>query len=84
MHFWQSPGVATSTYSVWIVVAFGMTAVRALVVVVNKRVLAYVDPVALNLLVRIAAIVGLSLITVPLTVLRLWDNGFGINGTAAS
>jgi len=55
MHFWQSPGVATSTYSVCIVAAFGMTALRALVVVVNKRVLAYVDPVAVNLLVRIAA-----------------------------
>ena len=60
-----------------------MTALWALVVIVNKRVLAYVDPTAVNFFVRIAAIVGLLLITVPLTALRLWDNGFGINAAAA-
>jgi drug/metabolite transporter (DMT)-like permease len=60
-----------------------MTAIWALVVIVNKRVLAYIDPTAVNFFVRLAAIVGLLLITVPLTVLRLWDNGFGINAAAA-
>jgi drug/metabolite transporter (DMT)-like permease len=60
-----------------------MTALWALVVIVNKRVLAYVDPTAVNFFVRIAAIVGLLLITVPLTALGLWDNGFGINAAAA-
>jgi len=60
-----------------------MTALWALVVIVNKRVLAYVDPLAVNFFVRIAAVVGLVLITVPLTVLRLWGNGFGINAAAA-
>ena len=60
-----------------------MTALWALVVIVNKRVLAYVDPTAVNFFVRIAAIAGLVLITVPLTLLRLWDNGFGINAAAA-
>ena len=60
-----------------------MTALWALVVIVNKRVLAYVDPTAVNFFVRIAAIAGLVLITVPLTALRLWDNGFGINAAAA-
>ncbi len=60
-----------------------MTALWALVVIVNKRVLAYVDPTAVNFFVRIVAVAGLLLITVPLTVLRLWDNGFGINAAAA-
>ena len=60
-----------------------MTALWALVVIVNKRVLAYVEPTAVNFFVRIAAVVGLLAITVPLTVLRLWDNGFGINAAAA-
>jgi len=60
-----------------------MTALWALVVIVNKRVLAYVDPTAVNFFVRIAAVGGLLLITVPLTLLRLWDNGFGINAAAA-
>ena len=60
-----------------------MTALWALVVIVNKRVLAYVDPLAVNFFVRIASIAGLLLITVPLTALQLWDNGFGINAAAA-
>jgi drug/metabolite transporter (DMT)-like permease len=72
-----------STYSIWIVAAFGMTALWALVVIVNKKVLEDVHPVAVNFFVRIIAIVGLVCITVPLTVLHLWDNGFGINAAAA-
>ena len=60
-----------------------MTVLWALVVILNKRVLAYVDPTAVNFFVRIAAFVGLLVITVALTVLRLWDNGFGINAAAA-
>ncbi len=32
---------------------------------------------------RIAAIVGIVCITVPLTALHLWSNGFGINAAAA-
>jgi drug/metabolite transporter (DMT)-like permease len=72
-----------STDSTWIAAAFGATALWALVVIVNKRVLSFVDPTAVNFFVRLAAIAGLLLITVPLTVLRLWDNGFGINAAAA-
>ncbi len=60
-----------------------MTALWALVVIVNKKVLEDVHPVAVNFLVRIVAVVGIVCITVPLTVLHLWDNGFGINAAAA-
>ena len=60
-----------------------MTALWALVVIVNKKVLEDVHPVAVNFFVRIIAIVGLVCITVPLTVLHLWDNGFGIDAAAA-
>ena len=76
-------GVATSTYAIWIAAAFGMTALWALVVVVNKKILESVTPVAVNFFVRLGAIAGLLLITVPLTVLDLWSNGFGINAEAA-
>ena len=76
-------GVATSTYAIWIAAAFGMTALWALVVVVNKKILESVTPVAVNFFVRLGAIAGLLLITVPLTVLGLWSNGFGINAEAA-
>jgi drug/metabolite transporter (DMT)-like permease len=75
--------VDTSTYSIWIAAAFGMTALWALVVIVNKKVLEDVHPVAVNFFVRIIAIVGLVCITVPLTVFHLWSNGFGINAAAA-
>jgi drug/metabolite transporter (DMT)-like permease len=60
-----------------------MTALWAVVVVVNKKVLESVTPIAVNFLVRLAAAAGLLLITIPLTVLGLWSNGFGINAEAA-
>ena len=76
-------GEATSTYAAWIAAAFVMTALWALVVVVNKKILESVTPVAVNFFIRLAAIGGLLAITVPLTVFGLWDNGFGINAEAA-
>ena len=78
-----SPGVRTSTYSVSIAAAFGMTVLWALVVIVNKKVLEDVHPVAVNFFVRIVAVVGLVCLTVPLTVFHLWSNGFGIDAAAA-
>ena len=60
-----------------------MTALWALVVVVNKKILESVTPVAVNFLIRMATIAGLLLLTVPLTVFGLWSNGFGINAEAA-
>ena len=60
-----------------------MTALWALVVVVNKKILESVTPVAVNFFIRLVAIGGLLAITVPLTVFDLWDNGFGINAEAA-
>ena len=60
-----------------------MTALWALVVVVNKKILESVTPVAVNFFIRLVAIAGLLLLTVPLTVFGLWSNGFGINAEAA-
>lgn len=60
-----------------------MTALWALVVVVNKQILESVTPIAVNFFIRLAAIGGLLAITVPLTVFGLWSNGFGINAEAA-
>jgi drug/metabolite transporter (DMT)-like permease len=60
-----------------------MTALWALVVVVDKKILAAVTPVAVNFFIRLVAIGGLVAITVPLTVLHLWSNGFGIDAVAA-
>jgi drug/metabolite transporter (DMT)-like permease len=60
-----------------------MTALWALVVVVNKKILESVTPVAVNFFIRLVAIGGLLAITVPLTAFDLWDNGFGINAEAA-
>ncbi len=73
----------TDTYTISIAAAFCMTALWSLVVVVNKKALESVAPVAANFFIRLATIVGLLLITVPLTVLDLWSNGFGINAEAA-
>jgi drug/metabolite transporter (DMT)-like permease len=51
--------------------------------VVNKKVLESVTPVAVNFFIRLFAIAGLLLISVPLTALDLWSNGFGIDAEAA-
>ncbi len=60
-----------------------MTVLWALVVIVNKKVLEDVHPVAVNFFVRIVAVIGLVCLTVPLTVFHLWSNGFGIDAAAA-
>ena len=60
-----------------------MTALWALVVVVNKKILESVTPLAVNFLIRLVAIAGLLLLTVPLTVFGLWSNGFGIDAESA-
>jgi drug/metabolite transporter (DMT)-like permease len=56
-----------------------MAASWGLVAVVNKWLLAYVHPLPLNFLVRVIAVAGLLLVTVPLTVFHLWPYGFGID-----
>ena len=63
---------------IWIVVAFGAAAAWGLTVVVNKRTLQYVDPFALNLVVRVPTIVLIAVVTVVLTLAGAWDLGFGV------
>jgi len=66
-----------------VLIGFFLAAVWALVIVVNKRLLAFVHPVPLNFLLRLVAIVGLVCATVPLTAFGWWDLGFGLTPTAA-
>ncbi len=63
--------------------AFFEAACWAIVVVANKKVLAYVNPLPLNLLVRCVSVVGLLVMTVPLTAFGWWDLGFGTTPKAA-
>ena len=60
-----------------------MTALWAVVMIVNKRTLEYVSPLALNFFLRGVSAIGLVALTVPLTVFDLWPNGFGANWAAA-
>lgn len=64
-------------------VGFFLAADWALVIVVNKRLLAFVNPLPLNLVLRFVTIVALLCTTVPLTVLEWWDLDFSITGEAA-
>ncbi|HSL96525.1 MAG TPA: DMT family transporter, partial [Thermoleophilia bacterium] len=79
------PGGATisSTYVVWTLAAFVMTALWAVVIIVNKRTLEYISPLALNFFLRGVSAIGLVALTVPLTVFGLWPNGFGTDWAAA-
>jgi len=60
-----------------------MTALWAVVIIVNKRTLEYISPLALNFFLRGVSAVGLVVLTVPLTVFGLWSNGFGSDWAAA-
>ncbi len=60
-----------------------MTALWAVVIIVNKRTLEYISPLALNFFLRGVSAVGLVILTVPLTAFGLWSNGFGSDWAAA-
>ena len=60
-----------------------LTALWAVVIIVNKRTLEYISPLALNFFLRGVSAIGLVALTVPLTVFDLWPNGFGTNRAAA-
>jgi drug/metabolite transporter (DMT)-like permease len=66
-----------------VLVGFFLAADWALVIVLNKRMLAFVHPVPLNLLLRVATLVGLVCMTVPLTAFDWWDLDFGLTAEAA-
>ena len=55
----------------------------ALVVVLNKRLLAFFEPLPLNLVLRVVTLGALLGMTVPMTVLGWWDLGFGLSAGAA-
>ena len=58
--------------------------VWALVVVANKRVLAYVNPLPVNFLVRLVSVAAQLAITLPLTAFGWWDLDFGLTARAAA
>jgi drug/metabolite transporter (DMT)-like permease len=64
-------------------VAFFEAASWGVVIVINKRVLDYVNPLPLNVMVRFVATVSLLLLTVPLTALHAWSLTFRLSGPAA-
>ena len=67
---------------IWVGVAFFEAACWGAIVVLNKSVLRYVTPLGPNVLVRIASLVGVTAVTVPLTVLHLWDGTFAMTWSA--
>jgi len=66
-----------------VLVGFFLAADWALVIVINKRMLAFVHPLPLNLLLRFVTIVAILAMTVPLTAFGWWDLGFGLTLEAA-
>jgi drug/metabolite transporter (DMT)-like permease len=49
----------------------------------NKRVLAYVHPIAVNFFVVVVSVASLVAVTVPLSLLHLWPLGFAMTWAAA-
>jgi drug/metabolite transporter (DMT)-like permease len=65
-----------------VLVGFFLAACWALIIVLNKRLLGFFNPLPLNLILRVATLVALLGITVPLTALGWWELGFGLTPAA--
>lgn len=70
-------------YAVWICLAFAVAACWGLTVVINKRTLSLVDPIALNVILRAPTLAIMLIVVVPLTALHGWDLGFAMTWEAA-
>lgn len=66
----------------WVLIAFGVAAAWGFTVVLNKRTLQYVDPFALNMIMRVPTIVLLAIVASILTVTGAWDLGFAMTWPA--
>jgi drug/metabolite transporter (DMT)-like permease len=63
-------------------VAFFEAACWAAVILLNKKVLDYVEPVHVNFAVLVWCAAFMAVVAVPLSALHLWPLGFGLTGTA--
>jgi drug/metabolite transporter (DMT)-like permease len=64
-------------------VAFFETACSGGVVLINKRLLTCLDPVATNMLVRAVSVATIIVATAPLTLLHLWSLTYNMTWSAA-
>jgi len=71
------------TLIIWVAVGFLAAACWAVVVLVTKRALDSVNPLAANLAVRAITLVVMVLTVVPLSALHLWSLGFAMTWQAA-
>jgi transporter family protein len=72
-----------TNYLVWVALAFLIAACWGIIVVLNKRALQFVDPLALNLFVRVPSLVLLTAAIALLSGLHLWHVGFAMTWQAA-
>jgi len=74
--------VSGAPFWFWVLIAFGVAAAWGFTVVLNKRTLQYVDPFALNMIMRVPTIVLLAIVASILTVTGAWDLGFAMTWPA--
>jgi drug/metabolite transporter (DMT)-like permease len=84
LHGHEEQGASISTqYAVWVPVAFFIAACWGFIVVINKRTLDHVDPIALNLFARLPSVVFMALAVAVLTGFHLWSLDFSMTWAAA-
>jgi drug/metabolite transporter (DMT)-like permease len=76
-------GEISAAFLVWVGVAFLAAACWAVIVVLNKKVLAYLHPIPVNLFVVLVSVATLVVVAVPLSLLHLWPLGFALTWAAA-
>jgi len=67
----------------WVVMAFLAAACWGAVFILNKKVLDYVSPVAVNFFVVSVSAASLAAIALPMSLLHLWPLGLGLTWPAA-
>jgi len=76
-------GEISAAFLIWVGAAFLAAACWGVIVVLNKKVLAYLHPIPVNLLVLMVSVASLVAVAVPLSLFHLWPLGFAMTWAAA-
>jgi drug/metabolite transporter (DMT)-like permease len=73
----------TASFLIWVLAGLFAAACWGAVVVLNKQVLDYVEPITVNLCVLLVCSATLTAVGIPLSLLHLWSLGLGLTWQAA-
>lgn len=73
-----------SGYGAWVALGFAVAAAWGAIVVINKRTLQYIDPIALNAILRVPTTIVLFAVVATLSLTGAWNLGFEMTWAATA